>query len=191
MQKAWVCCGAAWALCAGCEPSAAGDQRWPGPCRAEWVVHEVVEVAGLRWTTPVEQGDRRVMRYEYDAQGRPVRVWDDDNNDGKPESLVALEYDAQGHLVAEAIDRGADGSVEVERRYLREGGQGGPVGYVIEHSPGQAPREQAVPGMEPMGRIWQSCQGVCEYDEHGNLLLDRAADAQDVLRYDYSCWTAR
>lgn len=140
-------------------------QRWPGPCEARWDLYETLRIRSARWVTPFREGPPRVMRFTWDAQGLLSRIDDDHDGDGAVEVTTFLRRDDRGRLLRLEVDRGADGTLESSQ-----------------------PVEPDTP--EETQRIWSHCQGVCTWDHHGNLLIDSAADGQDVLRYDYGCWTS-
>lgn len=161
-------------------------ERRPGPCRAVWTVRQVVDFAGARWTLPLQQGNKRVMSFGYDAQGRLVTLDDDDDNDGVPESRITIVYGVDGRVAQESIDQGMDGSVEYTRRFeYDENGEA--VVTVFEDVGGELASRVEVGG-SPMRHIWEQCAGDCAYDPHGNILHDRDRRSQDSLDYDYDCW---
>ncbi len=174
-------------LAVGCQDA---GKRWPGPCKGEWVVREVVEIAGHQFVTPFQQGELRVMTFKYDDQGRLITYEDDDDNDGVIDSRVTLAYDDQGRIILEQIDRGADGVAELERGFVYEGQEQAASYANVQTLDDKGHSSVEVQhGAQPFAPIFSRCFGQCTYDDHGNILTDSDPTLQDALLYRYGCWS--
>lgn len=83
---------------------------------------------------------------------------------GSPRTMH-FTYDETGALASIADDQDGDGVIDSHREVELVGAYG---------TQGQ--------------RLWSRCQGVCTYDDYGNMLSDRDPSGGDTLRYFYDCW---